>query len=436
MSRLQRSERFIEPCKYLVFKEDNKVHVIDGLSGVDKFASTIDGAAINWALSNLTANRNWQERVLARGAFTISTTIMAYGLSLPSYTILQLDGLVKAGDSVGGTFGIDLVHTADTLNGNSFSEVVGGVWDANKDGNPFVTGPWNYGAKNGMYFMSFYNLYIHDLTIKNAAAVNLHIDCCTSYDVMNVRLLGPGYHSVHNGSNGPHPEDNNANYINCVIEGPLVNPSLIKTADGGAMVGGASIMTCQNVHIPFSYAQGLNIGGYANRVIGCLIENVGANGIGISGNDCVAMGNIIRNSGTIGTIGMGIAFGSGNNSRVIGNMIYDCVRHGVYAYSGENLLISDNYIHNSGTIAYAGITITTSGGLCNAHDNFIRGFLVGVKAEGKSITIKNNRVFGSGSLSIYSTGNYNIVKDNDHDGTVSVSGTDSYEEDNFKRKRS
>ena len=96
---------------------------------------TADDVEIQAALDYLTAGRDWYEKVLLKGDFTISTTV-----HVPSYTILEIDGKCTLADTVNlsmfdnneasATLPSHIVFTGGILDGNRANNVGGTQFQA------------------------------------------------------------------------------------------------------------------------------------------------------------------------------------------------------------------------------------------------------------------------------------------------------------------
>jgi len=77
-------------ARFLVYNQSGTIYWKDLSTGQIRGQGTDSDQIINWALDNLTSGRTWKERVILKGYFNIDNEIQ-----VPSYTILQLDGIIK-----------------------------------------------------------------------------------------------------------------------------------------------------------------------------------------------------------------------------------------------------------------------------------------------------------------------------------------------------
>jgi len=153
------------PTKFVVFSgSDGYYYSMNGTTGKMVYNGSDAAAVINSTLtgaSGLTSGRTWQERVLLKGRFTITSPIIFTG-----ETILELDGYVIAGAS-----GFNMLQNKNTTTYDDNVIIKGGYWDGNWTANNIIyfevntAAPW---YRRGNIFK--------DLVLKNAAQNGLYIN--------------------------------------------------------------------------------------------------------------------------------------------------------------------------------------------------------------------------------------------------------------------
>jgi hypothetical protein len=113
--------RRMEPYSYLIYKTKAGLVVAEsGETGEIQFWDTDAKTVIQKALNALTPGRTWMERVVVKGNFVIDNT--ASPLTIPSYTIFELDGRLTA---------LDNKKTMVYVNGTDIV-LRGGIYDGNR----------------------------------------------------------------------------------------------------------------------------------------------------------------------------------------------------------------------------------------------------------------------------------------------------------------
>jgi hypothetical protein len=126
-----------QTASYIVFQDGSLTKMKNGTTGQIDASSTVDSDIINWAIGNLTVGRTWQEKVLLKGNFSITPTIL-----VPAYSILELDGSVTLANNAN----CDMLRNLHwSVGGDDYITVRGGVWDGNEANQ-------DAGTYNGFYF--------------------------------------------------------------------------------------------------------------------------------------------------------------------------------------------------------------------------------------------------------------------------------------------
>jgi len=121
--------RFLSPeqaIRFLVFRDgdDGKIKAKDGLTG-RSYVGTDPKTVMQYAVDHLTAGRNYREKIMILGDYTIQTPI-----NLSSYTILEVHGRLKLAN--GANQPIIAIPGGTVENPKVHIDILGGVWDGNK----------------------------------------------------------------------------------------------------------------------------------------------------------------------------------------------------------------------------------------------------------------------------------------------------------------
>jgi len=83
----------VTEASYIIFQDSGTVYARNGLTGEIQFSGTDASTVINNVLTNgLSPGRIWQEKVVLKGNFTLTS-----GIIVPSYTILEIQGKIERG---------------------------------------------------------------------------------------------------------------------------------------------------------------------------------------------------------------------------------------------------------------------------------------------------------------------------------------------------
>lgn len=112
----------INDFSYLIIQEGFNTYAINGITGEPEFTDTNSLVIIQSALNKLTSGRNWNERIVAKGIFSIDNSNT--WLSIPDYTIFDLYGKFTATDSTKlmiSIFGDNVEINYGKIDGNRIS---------------------------------------------------------------------------------------------------------------------------------------------------------------------------------------------------------------------------------------------------------------------------------------------------------------------------
>ena len=106
-------------CSYVVYEDGSTILASKGDGTGNKYSGTSAASIITSALNDLTAGRTAKEKVCLRGTFDITSTIQ-----IPSYTIIEIEGSLRA------TANVDML--SGVVGGNTQQvEIRGGTIDVN-----------------------------------------------------------------------------------------------------------------------------------------------------------------------------------------------------------------------------------------------------------------------------------------------------------------
>jgi len=173
-----------KPVSYIIRKNGNYIEAINGSTGKIDYggqnnAGGISGtnaiAVIESSLNNLTSGRTWLEKIVLKGDFIISDSIV-----VPSYTILEVQGKITAMDGLNKS----LIVNSDQTNGNSNIVILNGVIDGNSAGQSATS--------HGIHFVKVSDYLIEAITITDCYSYGAMIGTCkgeirNSYFVYNTQ---------------------------------------------------------------------------------------------------------------------------------------------------------------------------------------------------------------------------------------------------------
>jgi parallel beta-helix repeat protein len=350
-----------QAASYIIWKDGSTISAKNGHTGQIDYSGTDAATVINVALNGLTAGRTWKEKVLVKGNFTIVTTI-----SIPSYTILEIQGKLKLADSSPiGTYMLASV--------NSFNiEIFGGLLD----GNMANQDPGLHA--HIIHFSNVANALIQDIETINASYDHI-ILTDGSKDIVIDSWIGDG---------GRGDGFNPLEASNIIVKNSIARNMIV---DGFHISDGSSQVS----------------------VIGCISYNNTINGISIyNSHRNVVEGNIVY--GNHSGIYLMAADASYNN--ILNNQIMNNTQYGIIA----NAVVSD-YLNISGNIitgGTAGLRLINSK-YCTIQGNLIQGVagygivLTGGATYGYHIVTDNIiKDITDGDDGIYLNNNYNLVSNN------------------------
>lgn len=325
---------------------DRTVAAVDGISTV----KNIDGAvtyssrdatsAIQTALNSLTSGRTVKQAVLLQGDFVITKAI-----SIPSYTILQLDGKVTWGSSAVG-------YMLTATDKNNF-EVRGGEWNGNKGIRSTTS------SSNPMNFERCQDVLISNLKVHDGPYDNIEFEYGERITISGVESYNSNWDSFMM-----------AFCNNCVVENCHIHDIaqggcyFYCEADGIAQTINNNIMRNNLVERTLTSGLSLSPRGAEDKVIGGLIEgntliDCGTDGDHPAINTGFAVngqGTIIRNnviSCPAGLSGAGIEFGV-DNGQCTGNTISGTGESGI-SCTGSGNTITGNTIRSCGSQGYSAL---------------------------------------------------------------------------------
>ncbi|MBI0583777.1 MAG: right-handed parallel beta-helix repeat-containing protein [Methanomassiliicoccus sp.] len=327
--------------KYIVTVEGSTYYAKNAATGATISSGTNAATVIQSALNALTSGRTAKEAVLLQGSFVISKAI-----SIPSYTILELDGKVTWGTSSVG-------YMLTATDKNNF-EVKGGEWDGNKGIRSTTS------SSNPMNFMRCNDVVISNLKVHDGPYDNIEFLYSERVTIRGVESYRSNWDSFMM-----------AFCNNCVVE----NCHIYDIAQGGcyfyceddgiAQTINNNIMRNNLVERTLTSGLSLSPRGAEDRVVGGLIEGNTLIDCGTDGDHpAINTGFSVRGQGTIirnnviscpaGLSGAGIEFGV-DNGQCTGNTISGTGEAGL-SITGSGNTITGNTIRNCGSQGYPGLS--------------------------------------------------------------------------------
>jgi len=163
-----------ETASYIIWKEGDKIYAKDGHTGQIPFSGKDAATVIQSALNALASGRTWKEMIYLKGSFTISSSI-----SIPSYTRIVIDGVLKAGTGITDA----ILKTSDNT---TEVEVIGGVIDGDGQsirGIDFVT-------------VGLSNITLRDLSVINCVLDGIRLKGITNLKINNLLVDNCGQQSL------------------------------------------------------------------------------------------------------------------------------------------------------------------------------------------------------------------------------------------------
>jgi len=342
-------------------------YTVKSASGATVYTGSNAATAIQTALNSLTSGRTVKQTVMLQGSFSVTKAI-----SIPSYTILVLDGKIEWGST-----SVGYIITASNKNN---IEVRGGEWDGNRDVRSMTS------SSNPMYFYKCSDVIIADLKVYDGTYDNIEFEYSNRITISGVESYNTNWNSIILAYSNNcvvencyiHDSEQGGCYFYCEDDGiaQTINNNIIRNnrvertltsglsfsirgvedrTDGGLIEGNTVIDCGRDTDHP-----GINIGWGASRLAtNTVVRNnviysttsLGEGGIEFAGNGCVCEGNTIYN-----TPGYAIHL-VGINNRVIGNSITNAGWSdggaGV-AIEGSNNIVTDNTIKDCRTYGISG----------------------------------------------------------------------------------
>lgn len=363
--------------KHAVFLKDSDYFVQDGSNGAIVYSNSDARNAVQWALDNLTAARDWKETIVIYGDIQVSSS-----LTVPSYTIVRVIGSLEVTDT----------NSLFSSTNASNIEFIGGNYILPSAGTSAV--------QKGINLSNVNNAVIRDLAISGGGNHGINLENNTSHiKIMgcdignsgddpisvigsnNVQILGNTCHdgrSASGGSSGIEIEDNSYQVL---VHGNVCygqQRGIQTVVDGGeAFDGNYGISIIGNICYGNSAAgiicQYNGTTGVESRIHTIKGNDCQDNGVGISINNCndsIISGNVIEDTSEVNGAGI-VAIGS-DRLTISSNVVKDCKGNGI-STSGDYLQIYGNQISNCGKDGNSGhvygIKMNASHNYVRCHDN-------------------------------------------------------------------
>jgi hypothetical protein len=177
---------------FVVYKNGSDTQYQDW-QGQLQATSSNSAEIINWALGNLTVGRNWQEKVLLKGNFTIS-----YPILISNYTILQIDGRITLANGAN----CNIIENKNPSTYDKEITITGGILDGNSQNQG--SGDYNgikitWGTDPGPVSC----IYIQDIKIRNVRQDGINLNLSGSNNeyvwIKSVQSQGARYGLCTNG---------------------------------------------------------------------------------------------------------------------------------------------------------------------------------------------------------------------------------------------
>lgn len=418
---------FTEDVAYIVFTENGEVYAKNGKTGEIEFQGTDASTVIQSVLDSLTNGRNYKERVVLKGVFTLTKQI-----TVSSYTIFDLSHAVLKLSSEVNLAGDGIIKALNAIK----IEIVGGILDANYPNNSYN----NNGIllENCSYCLveDVYLRYFAYFGIKGAPVYKSYFtgNVLESYDDVRRTWVEIAY------------GDDNDVSSNLIING-LINfswfdktdgdPELHRnkihsniciglTARGGIRICDWSHETSIKNNIVMPYTSSGGIYGYVSErceVIGNIV--IGQGGTESNGIDFAYSKHILWEDNIVYNIGgNGFATDGTSNMVIKGNIAAYCGKNGFtlpYATARDRkVVLIGNIAYNNGQSATGhGFSISNSHYLVVANniafddqETKTQNYGISLFNDCSYSIVKGNIVFGNTHIGIYLSGNNGIVEGN------------------------
>ncbi len=174
----------VDTASYIIFQDSGKVYAKNGMTGRIDFQNADASTVINNTLNSLTSGRNWKEKVVLKGSFSINATI-----NIPSYTILEIQGKLTLNNSVN-----DQLLQNSNLGGNTQIEIFGGEIDGNGANQSYTAADLELISLHKVTNCIIHDIYLHDATHRSID-IRAFSDHVIVHDVI-IRQPDSSYNSV------------------------------------------------------------------------------------------------------------------------------------------------------------------------------------------------------------------------------------------------
>ncbi len=418
-------------ASYMISTDGTNYYAKNGTNGQIDFQSINVTTVWNYASGNLTSGRTWKEKILMKGNFTINSS-----LYVPSYTILEIQGKLTL---LNGTRK-NMIENADTVNGNSYIEILGGELDGNKAN---IADAGAYPVQSGIYLGGVCtNIIIKGVTIRNTVRDGILIgytptayagpqkivvtectvldcgktgsDCgdaisgigCVNVIVSNNKCFGMYRHGViFRGSRDITIEGN-------ICNGSIINDGICLYNSKYTTINGNVCSNNTNHGIVLAVDGGIGLGPCSDITISNNIcyGAISNHGIGLTGTAAnifariTVTGNTLLNNKNEGIYAVYVTDSSISGNTAIGNR-----HHDIYVLNSSYVTVTANVVYNATS---QGILIETSN-YCSVSSNICIGnpgmgiyFLTCANCSCIGNTCQGNGVDG---IDLYNTADITIV---------------------------
>ena len=120
----------VAPASYIVENNAGTITAYHCNTGSVDYSGSSAATVIQQALNGLTPNRTWKEKVVLKGNFTLSDTSSPQELSIPSYTILEIQGSLKLATLPSNITSMHMLYVYNATD----VDIIGGVLNGNRTG--------------------------------------------------------------------------------------------------------------------------------------------------------------------------------------------------------------------------------------------------------------------------------------------------------------
>jgi parallel beta-helix repeat protein len=393
ISELSNTVAITQGPKYTVFKSGSTYYARNGNTGAIDSSNSSATIVIQYALDNLTAGRNYRETVKLKGDFTISK------ITIPSFTTLDLiDARLFQAN---GTNTL-MIENADTTNGNTDIQFIGGLIDGNRvnqtgggtaDGHSLArfvncsnisvhNGKWIHANYHCLFFKNCYTgCIVSNNRFENWKQEGVHFTAADlASNISSGHVVANNYFIHHR--NDPEESAYATTVGSCAIVTINVNDFVCNANTVKNTMAGSSV----------------TFNGLRNIITNNVVVD-GAGGTGVIGTGTTSAGIVLSQ-------GVDVDYDS-SNSIIANNIVKNMGKIGIHvqsAYASKNIIVANNYVERCGEPAGTSTGILVSDAdSCIITGNLVRDcFGSGIRLSGSTLhstvngIISNNICWNNG----------------------------------------